>query len=544
MRDSQQASHPFTVSVANEQASVKTLLDAVRRSAGPFLMVIGPDSLVHLTDLEIRPLFADARALNIDRRLLLATKDNRVATIAQECSWQTVSGIKQLKLLLKSHPSSGEAIRAFSPVSWRRDIRSRLQFVGLLSLPKLRIWGLLGFSILAFAYVFLRLLPSATIRIWSNQESGSFTTNIYLSESGARLPVSEDRVKLLRLKRLTVKIERTITYDQISKNFTGTNARMIVTVFNGSNEQYSLRRGTRITNQAGMRFRLQNDLILDPHSRKNMTAVADPIDQYGEVLGDRGNVPAGIKWDFPGLLENERAFVFARNEKPATGGSTSYINMLTKEDIEGSKDHPGGAKLRLEQELLMVARQQVDDQRMNDNHLNGTHLVQLRRDDLTKVRYGNFQLSASFIGQNVRSIPISGSIEYTVVLYDENELLHLLKSEVLERVPSDKVIIRDSVSKDNMNIYVIPPWDDDLTWLKITADLTFTQRYILNPLTPAGAKFGKYIRDNVLGKTIPEANRIIKNLPEVSRVEIRLWPPWAYQLPAIGSSIAITEEDR
>lgn len=542
MPEPEAAAQPFTVSVADEQASVKMLLGAVRRSAGPFLMVVGQESLAHLTEEDIRSMFAEARALNIDRRLLLATKDNRVATIAQECGWQMVSGIKQLKFLLKSHPSSGEAIRAFSPVSWRRDIRSRLQFVGLLSLPKLRIWGLLGFSILAFAYVFLRLLPSATIHIWSNQESGNFTTNIYLSESGAQLPVAEDRVKMLRLKRLTVKIERTITYDQVSKNFTGTNAKMTVTVFNDSDENYSLRRGTRITNQAGMKFRLQDDLILDPHSRKDALAVADPIDQYGEVLGDRGNVPAGIKWDFPGLSEHERSLVFGRNEKPARGGSTSYVNMLTKEDILGSKKHPGGAKLRLEQELLMVAKQQVEDQRMSDNDLNGTHLVQLRREDLTRVRYENFQLSDSFIGQNVRSIPISGSIEYTVVLYDENALLHLLKFEVLERVSSDKMVVLDSLSKENMNIYVIPPWDDDLMWLKITADLTFTQRYVLNPLTPAGAKFGKYIRDNVVGRTIPEANRIIKNLPEVSKVEISLWPPWTYQLPQIGSSIAIIEE--
>lgn len=544
MPDAEKIQPAFTVVVADEKASVKTLLSAIRRSAGPFLMVVGQESMVHLTDEEIRSLFTDAKALNVDRRLVLATKDDRVEAIAETCRWQIVHGISQLKLLLQSHPSSGEAIRAFSPVSWRRDIRSRLQSVGLLSLPKLRIWGLLSFSVLAFVYVFLRLLPSATIHIWSNQESGSFTTNMYMAESGAQLPVSANRVKMLRLKRLTVKIERTITYDQVSKNFTGTNAKMTVTVSNDSGEKYSLRKGTRITNQAGMRFRLRDDLILDPHSKENAVAIADPIDQYGEVLGERGNVPADIKWDFPGLPENERALIFARNEKPATGGSTSYVNVLTKEDIQGSKQHPGGARLRLEQELLMVAKQQVEDQRISDNNLNGTSFVQLRRDDLTKIHYENFQLSESFIGQNVSSIPISGGIEYTVVLYDDNELLSLLRSEVLDRVSSDMIVLSDSLSKDTMSIYVLPPWDDDLRWLKITANLTYTQRYVLNPLTPVGAKFGKYIRDNVLGKTIPEANRIIRNLPEVSKVEINLWPPWTYRLPEIGSSIAIVEEDK
>ena len=191
----------------------------------------------------------------------------------------------------------------------------------------------------------------------------------------------------------------------------------------------------------------------------------------------------------------------------------------------------------------MVAKQQVEDQRMTDNNQNATHYVQLRRDDLTKITYANFQLSELFIGQNVNSIPISGSIDYTVVLYDENALLDLLKKEAIQRIPADKMIVQSSLSKDNMDLHVIPPWHDDLLWVKITADLTYAQRYVLNPLTPVGAEFSKYIRDSVANKTVSEANRIIKNLPEVSKVSISIWPPWAYTLPEIGASITVTEEE-
>ncbi len=542
MPESEASVPSFIVFIADDRTTVKALLGAVRRSAGPFMMVLGPESLVHLKDEDVKSIFFDSRALNADRRLLLATKDERALRLAEEQGWQTVRGSKQLKMQLASHPSLSEAMRAFSPISWRRDIRSRLQFVGLLSLPKLRIWVLLALSASAFLYVFFRFLPSAEIRIWANQESTDFTTNVYLSDSGAKLPVVSNHVHLLPLRRLTVTVERTVTYDQISKNFTGTNARMTVTVFNDSDEPYSLRKGTRLTNQAGMRFRLSDDMNLPPHTKLDTPAVADPIDQYGEVLGARGNVPANVKWDFPGLSEKERALVYARNVKPATGGTTSYVNMLSKEDVIGAPGHPG-AKQRLEQELLAVAKQQVEDERISDNNVNGTQYVQLRRDDLTMTVYKNFQLSESFIGQNVSSIPISGSVEYTVVLYDEDALLELMKNEVLKRVPTGKMVVQNSLSKDNMDIHVIPPWDDDLMWVKITTDLTYGQRYILDPITPIGARFGKYIRDNVAGKDITEANRIIKNLPEVSKVEIRLWPPWTYQLPEIGSSIAIKEED-
>jgi hypothetical protein len=137
---------------------------------------------------------------------------------------------------------------------------------------------------------------------------------------------------------------------------------------------------------------------------------------------------------------------------------------------------------------------------------------------------------------------VQGSIEYTVILYDEDALLTLLKDEVYKRVPPGKVVVESSLVKENMDLNVIPPWDDDFQWVKITADLTYSERYVISPITPNGARFGKYVRDNVAGKTATEAERILKNLPEVERVEISVWPPWSFTLPAIGGNIAIKEE--
>ncbi len=539
--EAEKSSIPITVLIVPELPTGSSLLGSVRRIAGTVLLISSPEGLKDLTIEQLASFFREAKALNADRRLIIAVKDQRARELAHTCGWEAVQTLKQLRPILKGQPNAAEAIRSFSPVSWRQDIRSRLQVVGLLSLPKLRIWGLLSLSIIVFIFVFFRLLPSSEIHIWPNQESASFTTNVYLMASGSILPVPEDRVRVLPLKLLTVHISRTLTYDQVSKNFTGKNATMAITVFNDSAEKYSLRQGTRLTNQAGMRFRLRDDLILEAGSKISVTASADPIDQYGEVVGDRGNVPAGVKWDFPGLTEQERKLIYARNDKPATGGSTSYVNVLTKEDVHGTAQY-SGAQQRMEQELLTVAKQQVEEERIGFNNLNGTNFVLLQREELTKITYKDFDLSEQFIGQNVASVPISGSIDYTVILYDEDELLTLLTDEVQERVPPDKTVVVSSLTKDNMDLNVIAPWDDDFKWVKITSDLTYTQRYVINPLTPNGAKFGKYIRDNVAGKTVTEANRIIKNLPEVDKVEINIWPPWAFQLPTIGSSIAITEE--
>ena len=134
-------------------------------------------------------------------------------------------------------------------------------------------------------------------------------------------------------------------------------------------------------------------------------------------------------------------------------------------------------------------------------------------------------------------------MDYTVILYDEQTLLEMLKTEVFKRIPDNKVIVASSLVKENIGLHVIPPWDDDLKWVKLTVDLTYSQRYIISPVTPSGAKFGKYIRDNTAGKSVAETYRIIKNLPEVSKVEVKLWPPWAMTVPSIEDSISITEMD-
>ncbi len=533
--------NPITVFVGDEHLSVRTLLSVIRKTVGPFLCVLPPSGLKHIEDEPLRSLLFECRAFHRDRTLIMASKDLRLLEHAKREGWETVKTVKLLRPLLKGDLSEAEALRVFSPVIWRENIRTRLQSAGILALPKVRIWGMLALSIGIFVFTFFKLLPSSEIEIWPNQETQNFTTNVYLSTSGALLPVSSDHVRILPLRLLTVNVSRTLTYDQISKHFTGTNAKMGVTVFNDADEQYSLRKGTRLINQAGMKFRLQEDLILEPHSTIDTHVLADPIDQYGEVLGERGNVPANVKWDFPGLSETERKLVYARNERPATGGSTSYVNVLSKEDIEGSKQHPG-ARQRLEQELLMMAKQQIEEEITSANHLDGTHFIQLQRDALTKLTFQNFSLSEDFIGQNVATIPIQGSIEYTVVLYDENELRSMLAQEVMKRVPSEKSVQESSLVKENMNVHVIAPWADDLSWVKLTADLTYNQRFIINPITPSGAKFGKYIRDNVAGKSIPEAYRIIKNLPEVSKAKINVWPPWTLSLPEIGHSIVITEK--
>ena len=82
-------------------------------------------------------------------------------------------------------------------------------------------------------------------------------------------------------------------------------------------------------------------------------------------------------------------------------------------------------------------------------------------------------------------------------------------------------------------------YSKDLSWIKLTVDLTGTATYILDPLTPRGAVFAKNIRERISGLSTDDALRIVKNMPEVEDAEISLWPPWGNQLPSIPSHITV-----
>jgi hypothetical protein len=335
------------------------------------------------------------------------------------------------------------------------------------------------------------------------------------------------------LKPISFTVNRTITFDHISKEFNGENAVVTMTIINTSDEPYSFRTGSRLVNEAGVVFKIEEPVFLEPRGRADVIAEADPLDIYGQIVGERGNVPAGRKWTFAGLPPEERSIVYAENITSASGGLTSYRTVLSKDDLTI-------AQKQLENELLLQAKQMVDEERLlwNAQHPDA-QLEMLYYDELTKVRYRDFVLPTQFIGQPVASVPIEGTLDYTAYGYDTKAVLDLLTAELTAHVREGKRLLASSLGLERLVAHVID-YAENLSWIKLTVDLSGTEQYILDALTPTAVQFGKKVREKVAGLSLDEAQRIIKNFPEVDSVEISVWPPWNQKLPSIPSHIYIT----
>jgi len=521
----------LTVLVPAEGESWAAFIRRIRATEGELLVVLSASSDHELQESEhdCRALIAALRPFR--DRAKIATRNVTIARAARSAEVGIIGSVRELKRALGNHAQATEVLHAFSPSLWRQQLRSRLQAMGLLGMPRVRVWLLIAVSVGLFGFVVLRLLPSVEIVVTPREETISHTANIFLIASGATVELPE-RVRSLELQPIVVTEKRNIAYDQISKEFIGESASLPINIVNESDESFSLRAGSRLQNQAGMIFRIQNSLYIEAGDSVTVQAIADPEDIYAEVIGDRGNVPAGLKWEFIGLPEVERELIHGENTVAATGGVTDYRTVVQEKDLKS-------AELKLRDELFGIASQIVDEEILLYNREHPKEvLTRLYYDELTHVAFTGFVLPMQFIGESMTSVPIEGSIVYTAYGYDEQYILELLTDELKIHVEDGKRLLPESVDHDRLVTHVID-YEDDLSWIKLTVDLSGVQQPILDPMTPTGARFAKHVRDQVVGKSREDAQRIVRNLPEVNDAKVSLWPPWQRILPTIPYHITI-----
>lgn len=516
-----------------EGESWTALVKRMHATDGDLLLILSGREPELMDNADVRKSFL-SEGKKMQQKLRIATKHPTIAAEARANGIRVLDRTKHVRSLLVNHPKLNEALRLFSPHLWRQQLKSRLQRMGLLTVPKFRIFTLVALSAGLFYVVVFRLLPSADVYVRPRRESINQTLNIFLTQTGVTLdPTSH--VRMMPLVPIIVRVQHSMTFNHISKQFIGTSAHTDFTIINTSKQLYSLRKGTRFSNQAGMIFRILDPVNVQPNSRLTVRAQAADEDLYGQIIGARGNVPVGLKWDIPGLSLEERAKIYAQNDKAATGGTTAYKTVLQKGDLDV-------AQALFKKELLVKARQGIENEveRRNRESLD-RYLKLMDSSKLTKVEYAHITLPVDQIGKSVTSITVTGDITYSAYAYDTVSILSLLKKELQSHTREGRTLLDEHLGLADLVVMPIE-WDDGFAWIKITVDLTGTQEYILDPLSPDGALFAKRLREIITGKTRADALRIIKNMPEVENASIKQWPFWKSTLPGIASHISIIPE--
>lgn len=466
-------------------------------------------------------------------RLFLASKNRTLLTECRRKGIRVVHRSSELKVLLRGNPKLNEAIRAFSPNLWRQHIARKLQRMGFLSMPTVRIFSLVAISIVCFLFVLFSLLPSTDIIITPRRSAVSHTANILLVRSGAVLG-SGTHIRTLPLIPVSVTAQQSMVFDHVSKQFIGRPSILTFRITNTSDHLAQFRQGTRVSNQAGMVFRIDRPVAVPASGSVLVTGKADPSDLYGQIIGERGNVPPHLQWQMPGLAPADQELFSIVNSTSGTGGTTLYRSILTRDDIDL-------ASRILKQDLTDRAQQLVLLERDRLAARTGRRSIELfsdqrRYEDLIPTVFSGVLLPVDRVGQEVTAVPISGTIRYTVFGYDPEEIFQLLHGELASHVRQGRRLLP---GKTTLGKPIVIEYAPDVSWVKITVDLTGAEEYVLDPLSVRGALFGKRVRDQILLKTVDESRRIITNMPEVEHVTIKQFPPWRSIMPGIPSHISI-----
>lgn len=474
----------------------------------------------------------------LGQRVILFCHERVLSLSAENHACMILKEKGELRTLLHDHPQAEKILQHISFTQWQEWLSLSLLRLRSFSVHRLSVLLILFASIALFGTVLTVAIPSAHIHIRPTVTLVSYTANIVLAASGVTLEYEPKNV--LPLITLHSSVQKSMTFSEISKKFLGENAETEMTFINESQEPYSFRAGTRLVNQAGMIFKTLAPIDVPSASGLEsgllrVKARAAPEDLYGQITGERGNVPAGLKWEIPGLPLEERAFVYARNMEAATGGVTKYGKELQTQDLEL-------ARKQLEQELLSTALMKTDEELQRRQEEEEKTYILLQYDVLTNMSFSGFVLPTDRIGQEVDSIPIEGALSYHALAYEKNALLGLLLPRLLEHVEEGRELIQESVTPESTSVHVIE-YDDNLRWVKITAELSGKQRSILEQTSRPGRAFTEKVREMIRGKSVAEAERIIQNFPEVERVEIDLWPPWRDSLPSLSTHIMIDPEN-
>lgn len=414
----------------------------------------------------------------------------------------------------------------------KKDDRGRLVLVApnrqaLISLVIVSLIILLTITYIA--------LPGATVSLTPKSNVLDTSVNITMADIEAnRAELDTHPLHEIPSYSVTKKIQKVFTYQATGKVFKGENATGSITIMNASANEWPLVVKTRFQTSGGLVFRLQNAVTVpaakDDQNPGNVEVqvIADELDVYNQVVGDRGNIQP-TKFFLPGLSGDNQKKLFAESKAPFSGGKTLVIKTIAKEDLDAAYSKMAGdLKASAQAELQASIKEKNDNQK--------TNLVLLTGNDAIATSEPKVVIPPNLAGQKLETFDVQGEMVTTGIAYNKDDLLSILKTELkLKKNPEKRLEYIDDESLS----YRVVENDKVGRKIKITATIKGLEEFEISPDKENGDRLIKKIKEHIMGKPINEAENYIQNLPEIDKVHIESWPAWAATLPGIPDNIKI-----
>lgn len=387
--------------------------------------------------------------------------------------------------------------------------------------------------LLAISYI---ALPGATLVLTPKSNVIEVPKNVILAD------VDKNRAELdvrpantIPSYKITTQIDKVFTFPATGKDAQGgKSASGKIKIQNTSNNDWPLIPKTRFQTADGLVYRIDRQVSVpggssDKPGELEVTVVADAVDAFGQPIGEKGNLKAGVKFFLPALSAENQKKIFATSLSDFGGGVTNVVKFISKDDL-------AAAKAKMEADLKASAEAELKAIVTKKNEAQSTRLALLVGKGLIDYSTAKVNIPPNLEGQKLESFDVKGSLVVSGIAYDLDELLGVLKKEIRLKKNPEKTLA--SIDEDSLT-YKLVNVDKDAAKVTITATIQGIEEYEISPKKENGDRLIKKIKESIVGKKIDEARDFIQNLPEIEKAEVKTWPAWAPTLPSVPDNIQV-----
>jgi len=416
---------------------------------------------------------------------------------------------------------------------YRKLLKEKKQF-GYYGPSRKTLTALVIVSVAMLLIIFYVALPGTTIYLTPESNVLEVSANITLADADINaIELSSHPTHTIASYDVESAVEIGIDYNATGQLFSGENATGTITLTNEGENKWDLVAFTRLQSPDGVIFRTQQFVSIPAATetgpgKLDVYVVADEKDEDDQVIGDRGNLPAGTHFILPGLRESSQTVLYGENASAMTGGETVVTKYVTAEDLDS-------AYMQAESALYDAVQSTLQTKVDTLNTEQGTDLVLLTGDYAFET--GDVSITVPDVeNQQIESFQVTGTMYVSGISYNQSELVNILRNELKLKKSPEKQL--KSIDEESM-YYEVIDIDESAQKIKITASIKGVEEYVLDPEEESGARLVKKIKDHIAGMPVEEAKEYIQDLDEINSVEIKSWPVWAPTIPTVQENIKI-----
>ncbi len=296
--------------------------------------------------------------------------------------------------------------------------------------------------------------------------------------------------------------EKTIEVGTSTKHVEG-KARGMVTIYNKTGKAQPLVATTRLLTPENILFRIDSGVTVPANGSVEVTVHADEPGAAGEI--------GPGTFTIPGLSVSLQTSIYAESVVAFTGG-VEQVGVVTQEDLDAAAE-------ALQAEMIAAAR---DTLRLEAN---GTYTGEAFFPEVMEKK------SDTPPGTESGVVRISMKLRVIAVFFDQDMLQQIAEAKLYEQVP--KGIDLRKTNADQLHVNV-----DHYDLEAQLANLSVT----IAGEGELAATSDVFNKDQMLGKSAGEVERMLESSDAIKDVEIRFTPFWLKRMPTLKDHIRIIVE--